>query len=449
MLAVASLAALALLADPLELSAGVTAEVRVGQTPIVPGEDPKFAQGALLTPAVALDARSRELTLHLDYGLRLYGQHPHADGDKDILMLNVANLRLIALPSRISSVTASASAQLGATDYAFLTQTVLNQATMAPQTQSRTPEFLSLTGTVTGLLRASGRLTLQLKTDGTYREPRNVPPATTTSDMMSTPLISVFSFPRQSALLVTPGITYALTRQDDLTFSTAFGYQSTSSDVTTKPMMGDPTTTTLNLSVFYVAPRVTWRRRLTPETDLGLSGGVAWSDYLAGSVRPTNASPWTGLGSAELSSRLLQRHDVGLTARGSLMVDYFVDPILGIAGPRGSAGGGLAAVLPPDWALGLDLFFGTNLTAPQLPPQSMQGASIPNVSTLDVTVASVTAWSRRRLSDNALAELGIRWSDRAPYLGGVSAPTFGFHQRQLWVYVGFTATTRPQPRWSP
>jgi hypothetical protein len=47
------------------------------------------------------------------------------------------------------------------------------------------------------------------------------------------------------------------------------------------------------------------------------------------------------------------------------------------------------------------------------------------------------------LSNNVMLEFGGRWADRSPFF---TTPFYGFHQRQLWLYVLLTG--KALPTWS-
>ena len=63
--------------------------------------------------------------------------------------------------------------------------------------------------------------------------------------------------------------------------------------------------------------------------------------------------------------------------------------------------------------------------------------------TPDETAFSISLSARRRVSENLFAEIGGLWADRGPVL---STPDFHFHQRQLWLHVSITGTTKPISR---
>src|SRR5262249_52460427 len=119
-------------------------------------------------------------------------------------------------------------------------------------------------------------------------------------------------------------------------------------------------------------------------------------------------------------------------------VDYYVDPILNTTGPRGTATTELYFAFPGDWVTGISGSFSTSLSL-QTPYAAQTGGTFP-----DETAFSVSVPVRHRVSSYLIAEVGGRVANRGPRL---TAPVLDFHQRQLWIYVQLTATTRLVPRW--
>jgi hypothetical protein len=188
-------------------------------------------------------------------------------------------------------------------------------------------------------------------------------------------------------------------------------------------------------SFLIVAPQVGWRTHLSRRYDLRLVAGVAYLRNLGALPTSRSPTPLIPVGNAELQGRLYRVNGYATQLTLGLTVDYYVDPILAVAAPRGTASARCNVLFSRDWAGAVEGLFGTNLTARPLPVSSNP----------DETVASVGIPIRHRVSENLILEFGARWADRGPHL---RARTFAFHQREIWAYLMLTATTRRLPAWT-
>jgi hypothetical protein len=144
----------------------------------------------------------------------------------------------------------------------------------------------------------------------------------------------------------------------------------------------------------------------------------------------TGGAPVGGL---RLDARILKRDRMMVGTVAEAGVDYFLDPVLATATPRGAARAGLTATVVPDWMAGVGGEFATPIRLSSLPGNP------------DETAFALTGWLRRRATDNIILEIGGRWADRGP---AFAAPGFRFHQRQNWIYLTLTYTTEARRRWS-
>jgi hypothetical protein len=165
---------------------------------------------------------------------------------------------------------------------------------------------------------------------------------------------------------------------------------------------------------------------------LDIHAGVAFN-HLVSSLM-TQPNTFTPVAGATWEQRLVSLREWTLTSTVHDSVDYYVDPILAIAAPRDSAAVGVTLFLPPTWWVGLEGNFSTSLSAHSLGDPT----NYP-----DEVGAGVNVPVRHTLSENLSMEFGGRWSDRTPFF---TAPNFGFHQRQLWLYVSLSGTTRRTKR---
>lgn len=407
------------IAGEFNADAVVTAEVRGGEAPLVAGESSRAGVVGVLTPGVQLQLVDRELDLRLEYGLRIFDRQPNdsaPDGSSKLapLYLNVASLTLAARPARTLAVTGNAGFSYGAADYTVL-------GPLLGPNQSALPsvvDFLSLTAGLGAKLALSREWTLATLLAFVHRRPigaaANVPPVDT---MVTGTTMAQVPFPRQTSITATPSLSNRLTREDDLILTTAVSYGTYSTGI----------------DVLTVTPELGWQAHLTPRYDLHVAGGVTfprlWGMFPTGPA-PSVAAP---VGDAEFGTRFFDQENVVLRGSVGARAEYFVDPVLGTTGPRGTVLMGLSLSLPSDWTMGLQGSFSTSLSSKPLSVVQPGGAPY------DETSASVWLPIGHRLSQNLMAEFGGRWSDRGPHL---AAPNFEFHQREIWIYVLLTATSR-------
>jgi hypothetical protein len=418
----------------LRVQVSVTSELRAGEAPLVAEANPRLFVAEILTPRVGLELRRPDFTFQLFYGPRIFLQDPNpiSVGARQILagdtvtriqgqvpisvsgsgplILHSADLILDAHPSRDVFLTASANGSIGSPDYTAL-PLVLGTV------QGTLPPIVRLmSGTAQAKVRAtaSRRWELDLAAQAFHWQWLDVP------ENLSAPTVT-----GQTLVSAEPSATFRLTARDSLGLGTTVG-EAWYSD---------------GAGLGTVTPAVTWKRHVTPRDDLSLTLGLTYAHALG--LTPPGAIPLLGssgsavgpIGSFELISRLLRRGQIMILGGAGAGVDFYVDPVLGTAGPRGSAGAGLTAISAPRWMIGLRGDFATALRTTPYPATE---GFVP-----DETAFSVSLFVRRWVSKNLLAEIGGRWADRGPAL---ATPDFGFHQRELWIYFALTATNQPIAR---
>jgi hypothetical protein len=394
---VATLAALVWLAGAVDVTAAGVAESRAGQAPLLPGTASQAFVAQVLRPAAALDLHDSGLLLRLAYSPRILWQDPHPGDATGPLVLHTADLSLEARPLPALTLTAQASGAIGKPDYTALAQ-------MLGATQGALPIVTTIaSGTAVGSARV--RLTPQADLDlrGQYFLWRalDVPDDAAAAGVVTS----------QAIAGVDPGVSVRLTPRDTvgLRVPASVAWYSTGTRYLT------------------LAPVATWNLRLTPLETLRLTLGAAYTRPFG--TTPGNAPPVTPVGSADLDATVARWESVVLRLTAGTAVNVFFDPVLGTATERAIARGGAALTVAPDWELSLRGDFGT---------------ALPYTTTVgDVTAFSVTSTVRRLLSPNAFVELGGLWADRGPAL---DAADFAFHQRQLWLFVSLSATTRATSR---
>lgn len=424
-----------LLLSGLRLQVSVTSELRAGEAPLLPDANPRSFVAEILTPRLGLELRRPDFTFQLFYGpsifwedpnpistgarqilpadtvTRVRGQVPISVSGSGPLILHSADLVLDARPSRDVSLTASANGSIGSPDYTAL-PLVLGTV------QGTLPPIVSLmSGTAQASVRAkaSRRWELALTAQLFHWQWLDVPETLPASIITGQTLVSA-----------EPSATLRLSARDSLGLGTTVA-EAWYSD---------------GAGLGTITPALTWRRHVTPRADLRLTLGLTYAHALG--PTPPGAVPLLGssrsatgpIGSFELISRLVRRDQIMILGGAGGAVDFYVDPVLGTAGPRGAAGAGLTAISAPRWMISLRGDFATALRTTPYP--TLVGGIAP-----DETAFYLSLFVRRWVSKNLMPEIGARWADRGPAL---VTPDFGFHQREIWIYLALTATTQPIAR---
>jgi hypothetical protein len=403
-----------LVSGHLEPEASFQSQTRAGEAPLLPDAVPHTFAAELLIPRLALFLRYPDLTLSVWYAPRIFIQDPTPPGTSGALLLHTFGLTLNALPSRVVTLTGNVAGAVGEPDYATLPLVLGTTQAAFPSTT-----IIKL-ASATALGRMDARLTrrwdLMLALQAFYWHYIDYDAADISPN-------TVAGQANGSAEL---GAMYRLTPLQQLGLSTTVGgalYSSYGGMVT-------------------VTPAAIWKAQLTQREDLRVTLGMTYAQAVGTAVPGTvpllggEGSAVSPIGSADLTAHLARRDGVLFTGHLRGGVDYFLDPVLGTAAPRGFAGLESDTLAASGWATLLRGDFATALRTTPYPvaPGQLQP---------DETVFAVTLSVRRPVNQHLLAELGGVWGNRGPAL---FAPDFHFHQRQLWVYLSITGTTRPVPR---
>jgi len=419
----APIAVLLVITGRFDVDGNVVVEARGGEGPVVTGPNSEPTVVSVLTPTVALHFDDHDLQLRLAYGPRISWSKSTDVPAGDPLILHVATLDARIQESSRLNLAGFANVSYGATDYAYLPQVF-----MATQATLPTPsKFVAATLGATVQLQATTNWLFRTTVEGIHRRPIDEK-ATTTADGAPNP--QFVPFPRTTSVSLTPSLIGRLSRLDEMTFASGVTYQSTSTPTPGISPTDVPPVLSMRAEILTVTPTIGWRTHLSRRYDLHLAGGVAYHHIFASSslARP---SPITPAAAADVGIHLLSSQDVTIRATSGVVLDYFLDPILGTSGRRGLAFFRVLSTLPQSWSVGIDASFATSLEAAPV-----------NATNPDETVASVALPVRHRASDHVTMEVGGRWSERAPHF---KAPNFAFHQPQFWLYVLLTGTSRTVP----
>jgi hypothetical protein len=395
----------------LALQASVASEFRAGEAPLLPGAVSQPFVAEILIPRLDLELRNRDLVFSSWYAPRIFWEDPRPPAASATLVLHTLGLTLAARTSRNVAVTASAGGSIGAPDYTTLPQVLGTvQPTLPPVI-----ELAAVNGQARVVAKLTQRWGLSLVGQASHWQWLDIPPTVTVGTVTS-----------ETAVTGEPAATFLLTARDTLGLGAALGWFEYSYDA----------------GAFTVTPAATWKRHLARGgTDLNVRLGLTYVHALGSP--PLGALPVLGVGrteavspiaSADITFHLARREETMLLGRASAGVDYYLDPVLGIAVPRGSTSAELIAVSVPSWTTTLRGDFATALQSVSVPPTQAPP---------DETAFSLSLSVRRRVTENLYAELGGRWANRGPTL---DTPDFRFDQRQLWGYLSLIATTRPIPR---
>lgn len=439
-------AAVGAVAGQLEVIPSATVESRVGEAPIIYGKPPEASLVEVLTPGAELAYVGQRLEFRTSYELRIFWRATSQDPHPTPLYLNTLNLAAIAHPTRPLTLKLTGSAYEGEADYTYLPAIYgQNQATLVV-----VPRIFSLNVTGNADLRVSRVVTAGLALQAAHNQPLG---ETQTTGMTTSPLIAPtitppsrtvgptpgYTLPHFTSFAATPGAAVRLSRTDDLAPAIAFEYQQISSLAppiapgTTQPAgTAQPRS---SISAFIAMPTLGFHRLLPLHSEFTLKIGVALTHLDATATGESNSiGPVAG---AEVDARLMNVRQAILHAKASTALEYYLDPVLGTPATHALGIGSLYLGLPQNWTIGLQGAFVSSL-------QPHPYGTAPNLIYPDEVAAEVDLPIRHLLSKDLLLEFGGRWADRSPFF---TAPTYGFHQRQLWLYVMLTGTTRPT--WQP
>jgi hypothetical protein len=395
---------LPLLAEPVNLDGTVIAEGRRGVSPILAnGGSTAFGAGILL-PQVELWLRDERGELRVAYLPRLTWQLPNQlDYEARPLVLHQVSLGVIHRPTSKTQYSVRALGSVGEPDYSTLTQILGPGQAAVPQART----VASVSSSADGQVIFTRRWRATMVANVSYFHVLNVPPAV----VGTMPTLN-----SQLGLSGAVGTSYALTPIDDLALSAPIAYVTYATDV----------------QLFTITPTLSWHQR-HQTGDVRLSLGLTYMQDLGTTHTLQNGWGFLPAANVDLVQSVVVQDGNGLWARARFTVEHYADPILVAVGPRALAWGQLALTASPDWIFAVEGNVSLSLRTTPLPENP------------DETAFSLRVPVRRRLSRHFAIEIGGLWSDRGPAL---AAPSFAFHQRQLWAYFSLTATTRDVPGWS-
>jgi len=406
---------LALLAGNFDVNGAVMVEGRVGEAPLNTAGTVEKGVAGILMPDLQLSYLSHSTDARIDYSARIFWRTPNDAHTLKPVILHVVALGAASQVTPRLLLTANGNMSVGEADYTALPVVLPNQPTL-----HAVIDFISVTGSVGAQESLSRRAKLGLNLSIIHREPLGATAEVPTQQ-------ADILFPHQTTGVAEPNFRYTLSRRDDLTLISPVSYGRYSG----------------GYEIFLASPQVGWVRRLTRRYSLRMGAGLAYVHVVPAL---NTQSPVAPVGELGLDMQLAGHG--GMVTKGSagFRLDYFVDPVLGTAGPRASLALGVTSVLNPRWLVGVEgtyatVFTGSNpkvlIPDPAAPMVDAQPSTV--AVAVDETLIAAAILARCRVSDNLTTEFGFRYSDRGP---SVQVSAFGFHQRQLWLYGSFTVNTR-------
>ncbi|MEO8212229.1 MAG: hypothetical protein ABI560_03505, partial [Myxococcales bacterium] len=406
-------------------------ELRVGQAPVVAGRNPVAGVATALTPIGQLEYTTPNRQVILEYGPRLLWRQPNLLESKKLLVLHVADLSVTLDVTPTVRLVERAAASYGEADYAALTQIFGRQSNL-PQVMD-----IFAVSAGTGLRWDANRIwRYEAILDVEHREVvgdiserpsagvPGAPPVVIETPAGAPPVIDTGTFQispsfRQTNLQLDSSAIARIDRRNDLVLT----------------LGGSDRILDNGVDIVALTPRLGWRTRLARTTELRLAAGVTY-------VRDRGARRLVGeggivrpVGDASIDTLLLGRRNVAWRGGAGVTLDYFVEPFLPAVGPRVIAVARSLVLFEPSWTVGVEGLFASSLRG--TPPT-------PTARNVDETVVSVALPVRHRVSKNFIVETGVRWSVLAPR---IRADDVTFHQRQTWIYVSLTGTTRRVDEW--
>ncbi len=425
------LSALFVLQAEVQFEAGTRIESSIGEAPTgttqvtsssaagspvttsVPAEQPQVVVAA--TPLLSLRWLDGVDDLRVESASRILWR-PEPLPDSRPLFLETLEATHTRHPSRRSRLRLNFLASYGEQDYTSLQQQLSNQPALPLATT-----MLMLDATGGASWRSSRRTTLDIQLGAMYR--RAFDTSTLVNGTAGSSASTVPTLPTQYTLTAAPGLAFALTRRSSVDAVVSV-IDTDSQEV--ELASGQPG----DLNVLLIQPQVGIREELTGRQQLHLAAGFSY----AVTLRRTDIANLTWypapLLQIDLISVLQRTRTAVVRSTLGAGTTEFVDPVLGAVVSRGLAQAGVDAQLGL-WSVGARCAFATDLSR-----------TLPTIGNVfpDETAVSAEIPVRYRTSRHLVVELGGRYTERAPHLG---APGFAWHNRELWLYLNLTASSRP------
>ncbi len=404
-----ALSAALLLADPaasrVDVSGGVSVELRGGRAPVRPTQAPEASALTILTPDVDMEVASRRGTLlNIGYTPRVQYRWPNRIGVNRPLLLHQAYTTLAQQidPRWVLGVNLGGS--VGEADY--------NSAPLLIDDNAQAPdlavlEIAAASAGITAQGRLTRRHTLGLSSNVVYRTPLDVPVADDPDDQ-----VTAGGIPEQLNVNAGVSLNTRVTPVDAVEVEAAPGYFNYND--------GDTQ---------FVTTQVTgqWQRQVRPSLATALGAGVFGSAGVAGTR--TQSAPVMPVALASVTGALVRRgtHNVDATVLAG--ITPFFDRVRISLDPRATLNGTVTVAIPPRWTVRVLAGGVTNATAS--PRQFDDDVTLARRTETQVRLSVPVTY---QISDEQQFEFGILMAARAPHL---RSDQFQFNQGETWFYVAY------------
>jgi hypothetical protein len=401
-------------ASRVDVSGGVSVEVRGGRAPRQPQADPEPAILTIVTPDVDMEVASRRgTTFNLGYTPRAQYRYPNRIGINRPLLLHQGYANLQQQLNRRWLLGANLGGSIGEADYNSA-PVVLEDNTQAPEA-----ELLEIAAASAGL-NLAGRLTrrhtLGIQGNAVYRTPIGISRTPVTDEMGET--VQPRGVPEQFNVSAGVSLETRVTPIDAVDVSLTPGYFDYNRGGT---------------QYFTTQALAQWRRELRPS----LSGSVGAGLFGSFGIGDTNTNEVLPVGLAALTGGLVRRASHNVDATISAGITPYFDRVRTELAPRATLNGTILVSLPPRWSVRVMAGGVTNATRDPRPPTS--GANQDPEMMTDVRLATETQVRlgvpvTYQINDEQQVEFGLLMSARAPHL---RAEPFEFNQGEMWFYVAY------------
>jgi hypothetical protein len=389
-----------------EVETEARVDTRVGE---VPYGDQQFQVMAVATPKLGFhwfdgpdDLKANVASRILWRPVPLLNTRP--------LFLETLTVAYTASPTSRSQWHLNLRASYGEQDYTSLSQQFSSQPTLPLSTT-----MFMVDGTSETSWRSSRRTTLTFRLGGSHRRTLDVQSLENQSSG-----VAFYTMPTQTTVSAGPALRFALSRLSSVEASVPISdYDIQQRGGTSMP--NGP------INLVAIQPQLSVLEQLNRRHKLHVTAGLTYADVVRGSTA-TLGNHFTPIGQVGLDSELYRTPPFKLRSSVNAGATWFMDPVLGSGRWRGSTDAVITAQMGRRWSGSLHVNFVTDISSPP----------VTNIL-LDGTMVSVDASLRYRWPRILVAELGGRFSERAPRLG---SSEFAWHGRELWAFLSLYAATR-------
>jgi hypothetical protein len=404
------------LADPaasrVDVSGGVSVEVRGGRAPVRPAEPPVFSVLTIVNPDVDMEFASRRgTTFNLGYTPRVqYRNRNRVSNLQRPLLLHQAYSTLVQQIDPRWALGVNLGGSIGEADYNSV-PILIDDNAQAPDVDVLQIAAVSAGMNVEG--RLTRRHTLGIRTNVVYRTPFDVPePEMPDPDVPDDEQRALGGLPEQLNANAGVSLNTRITPLDAIEVEASPGYFNANDG-----------------GAQFVTAQVTgqWQRQIRPSLASALGLGVFGSAGVGGTR--TQSAPVMPVALASVTGGLLRRatHNVDATLTAGLTP--FFDRVQVSLDPRATLNATVEVAIPPRWTVRVLAGGVTNATA--TPRQLDGGASAAQQTETQVRLSLPVTY---QISEQQQFEFGLLLAARAPHL---RSPELELNQGETWLYVAY------------